>query len=210
MGGVALIRGIQQITIEDASARGGLAIVLGQPRVRGVTPTARWKFEVRAHVPDGEFLVGVFSTCPPHDNSPKTRAVAMASCPGAIAWTLKVTPWPSSLEFAGMVYASIGDPSGQAPGVVRVGERSKQYSGVAAGAVAIPAGERVIAWSAFSTAAGATVQIDQTIPAIVGSPIPIPNGGSASGGDAGLLNGPLLFTFAGAIGGYLIETAESA
>jgi len=214
MGGQAITRGVAptSLVIEDNDCRGGLAIFLGQTSKNGAPIDARFRVEVRATVADGEFLVGIFSTSPPHNGSPKSRAVAMASCPGAKSWSLLVYPWQQASLANGKIWASAGLPAGDAPGVTRVGERPKTYAGNGPGVVVIPAGERVMSWSAFSTGAGASVEIDQQLPAISGPPIQIPAaGGVSGGGNGGVLEGPLTFTFATvAIGGYLIETLESA
>jgi hypothetical protein len=200
-----LVKGLNQVSIEDSECRGGLAIYLGQ----GSGDTTRWAFEVWAQTGDGLLLVGKFATCPSHDGSPRTRLVATAAIPGAVSFTVKVRPAKqdaaASIKWAGSVYLSVGEPGGQLPGVLRVGERPKYYAGSAAALLQLPAGERVVAWSAFSTGAVASVVING------GDTITIPPSGGVQGGDGGLLEGPLQFAFLGAnFGGYLVEVAESA
>ena len=212
MAGELLNRGLVQLTIEDLDCHGGLAIALTQTRLGTALPTSRYLFEVRVKVDDGMFLLGKFSTSPPDATSPATRIVATAACPGALAYILLIRPWqlvagePDSYgDLSGMVNVSVGDPGGQLPGVVRVGERAKYYAATPVGVVTIPAGERVLSWSAFSTGAVASVQIG------AGPVINIPPNGVVSGGLGGIVEGPTTFTFAGAdFGGYYIETAESA
>lgn len=200
-----LVKGLNQVSIEDSECRGGLAIYLGQ----GSGDTTRWAFEVWAQTGDGLLLVGKFATCPSQDGSPRTRLVATAAIPGAVSFTVKVRPAKqdaaASIKWAGSVYLSVGDPGGQLPGVQRVNERPKYYANNAAGILQIPAGERVVAWSAFSTGPVASVVING------GDSIPIPDSASVAGGDDGLFEGPLQFAFNGAdFGGYLVEVAESA
>ncbi len=217
MAGELLTRGPVQLTVEDADCKGGLAIALTQTRLGADLLTSRYRVEVRAKTDDGMFIVGAFSTAPPDATSPTTRVVAMASCPGALAWVLYVRPYNLDAEdpddfgdVSGSINAFAGEPGGQLPGVVRVSERPKYYAGTAAGAVAIPPGERVTSWTAYSTGAGATVTYGP--PGAPGATIPIPPAGGLSGGGSGAVEeGPLVFTFAGAnFGGYLIETLESA
>lgn len=217
-----LIQGINQISIDDAECRGGLSIYLGQGEhtVAGdaVPDQTRWHFEVWADIGDGLLFVGKFDTAPPTappGNSPRTRLVATAAVPGAFSFTVRVTPAAgdpdSNAHYAGEVSLSAGDPGGQLPGVQRVGERPGYVAGGGGGVVTLQAGQRLLAWSAFSTGAGATVQIDRLFPTIAGQPISIPPGGAVQGGDGGLYEGPLQLTFAGgAMGGYLVEYAESA
>ncbi len=204
--GQQLIKGPQQITIEDSEGRGGLSIFLGQSN----GDITRWRFEVWASVGDGLLLVGRFTTCAPHDNSPRTRLVATAAVPGAQSYTLRVKPAkPVAGEtwlYKGEVFASVGDPGGQLPGVQRVNERPKYYAGSVAALLDIPPGERVVSWSVFSTGAGAALRVGAT-----GDLIPIPTGAGVSGGDGGLVEGPIRFVMTGPnFGGYLIEVAESA
>lgn len=211
MAGELLTRGAVQLTVEDADCKGGLAIALTQTQLSSAALTSRYRVEVRAKTDDGMFLVGIFSTCPPRDGSTPTRMVAMCSCPGALSWVLYVRPYALDPEdpddfgdLSGMINACAGEPGGQLPGVIRVGERPKYYAAAAPATVSILPGERVLSWSAFSTAAGATVIVNG------GPAIPIPNGGGVRGGDGALVEGPATIAFAGAIGGYLVEVAESA
>lgn len=210
---VQLARTQVQLTVEDAKCRGGLAIFLGQSRPTAGALTSRYLVQVRATTADGQFEVGSFVTCPPHDGSSKTRQVASASCPGALSWTLIAKPLagPGGTlgECSGSLFASAGEPGGQLPGVVRVAERSKYYAGNAAASVTLPVGERVLSWSAFSTGAGASLTYGRfgTAP----QTIPLPTAGGVSGG---LVQGgdlPLVFSFSNPnFGGYYIEAAESA
>lgn len=192
--------------------RGGLSVWLSQK----AEATQRWRFQVFAETADGTFPVGVFQTCPPHHGSEKSRLVATAAVPGARAYTAIVTAAIDQevRDFDGVAWLSVGEPAGQLPGLIRVGERARYRAGNGPGVQFIPAGERVIAWSAFSTGAGASVAIDAIAPngiVEIGDVIPIPAAGGVRGGDGGLFEGPLTFTFAtAAIGGWLIETAESA
>ncbi len=192
-----------QATCNDANGKGGLSIAFSQ--VQG--SSARWRCSVRAKTANGTFEVGRFTVCPPTTNL-RSRIVAIASCPGATHWTVLVELASGSApgnEQHGKISLSVGPMGGGGPGVSRVGERPKYYSGAAAAAVAIPAGETVVGWSAFSSGAGATVTIGS------GSAIPIPSSGGVAGGSGGLIEGPVTFTFAGAnLAGYLIEVAESA
>lgn len=211
MAGELLGRSKIQLVIEDADCKGGLAIMLTQTRMSNLLLTSRYRIAVRAKTDDGEFLVGTFSTCPPGDATPQSRVVAMASCPGALTWTLLVDAWEDPDfpglgvfgDLSGSIYAAAGEPGGQMPGVVRVGERRKYYSGTAPGTVNILAGERVTSWSAFAAGAGATVTIGG------GSAIPLPTGGGVAGNGSGITDGPIAVVFA-ATAGYLIEVAESA
>ncbi len=208
MAGELLGRKTVQLTVEDADCKGGLAIALTQTPVSGAALTSRYRVEVRAKTDDGMFIVGSFSTCPPVLGSPPTRVVAMASCPGALSWILYVTPYKIGIgaddfgDLSGMIHAMAGEPGGQLPGVIRVGERPKYYSGTGVGAVGLQPGERVVGWSAFATGAVGTVTIDG------GTPIPIPNGGGVAGNGGGLLVGST-FVFTNTAG-WLIEVAESA
>lgn len=201
-----LSKTVETCVIEDADCRGGLAIYLSQ---QSETDRTRWDFEVWANSGDGLIWVGQFTTCPAQSGSPKTRLVATAAVPGAFSFQVLVRPaarYGSEVqEYSGEVMLSAGDPGGQLPGVQRVNERAKYYAGNAAAVLQIPAGERIVSWSAFSTGAVASVAING------GDVIPIPpSAGVSGGGSGGLLEGPATFAFAGAnFGGYLIETAES-
>jgi hypothetical protein len=201
-----LTKTVTTCVIEDADCRGGLAIYLSQQLD---TDRTRWEFEVWANSGDGLIWVGKFTTCPAQNNSQKTRLVATAAVPGAFSFQVIVRPaarYGSELQaYSGEVMLSAGDPGGQLPGVQRVSERAKYYANNVAGLLNIPAGERVVAWSAFSTGPVASVVING------GDSIPIPDSASVAGGDDGLFEGPLQFAFNGAdFGGYLVEVAESA
>jgi len=200
-----LTKGPNVVTIEDETARGGLSIFLGQ---QDEADRTRWRFDVYASTGDGLLYVGRFTSCPAHDGSQKTRLVATVAVPGATNYTVQVRPaerlGSEAQLYSAEVSLSVGDPGGQLPGVQRVNERPKYYAANAVGSVDIPAGERVVAWSAFATGAAASLVIGG------GNTITFPPSGGVAGGNGGLLEGPVQFTFAGAnFGGYYIETAES-
>jgi len=181
----------------DAEGRGGLAIALSQPK----GSTARWKFSVRAQVPDGDFSIGEFTTSPPANNR-LSRIVAIANCPGAKSWTVLVNLADGEGDDASLSLA-VGDMTGT-PGLSRVSERYKQYEDTAAAIQPILAGETVLGWTVAAGPAGATLTIDSF------GVITITPNGSVSGGGGGLIDGPDTFTFAGDILSWLIEIAESA
>jgi hypothetical protein len=211
-----LRKGIEQLRVANPEARGGLSLFLGQKK----DATQRWVFEVIAKTADGPFDVGRFTTCPPHHGSLLSRLVATVAVPGAEEYTVKIYPaiqggdFGGTPDYDGVAWASLGEPGGQLPGIVRVNERPRYYAGDSPQTLRIPAGERVIAWSAFSTGAGASVTLNVTTPngiTITGDVIPVPAGGGVRGGDGGLFEGPLSLDFVDvAIGGWLVETAESA
>lgn len=72
-------------------------------------------------------------------------------------------------------------------------------SGVGAAVVAVPQGAYLSTVAAFATATGATM----TIGGGTATPIPFP-GAASQDVDAGI-QGPVNVTFAGAIGGYLVD-----
>ena len=200
--GQKLSNGQTQVTVTDSDGLGGLAIRLAQPpRVGGVANTARYRFEVYAETDEGDYLVGTFVTCPP--GRQLTRAVAMANCPGARSWKLLISKVKDTSYDGAEVSCSVGRPSGE-PGLQRVSERFKYYSGGAANNVAVLAGETVMGWTAASDAGGSSVVIDG------GSTITVPPSGSMSGGGGGLIEGPLTITFGAGTISYLVEVAESA
>lgn len=197
---VKLTKAGAQASVLDRDGRGGLSIALSQPK----GSTAKWQFSVRAQTDEGLFQVGSFITSPPPLGVQLSRVVAVASLPGAIEWTCFVDLVDGDQDGA-MVSLAVGCCCSNTPGVVRVSERYKHYTGSAAGAVNVEAGETVIAWSAACVAVGCSVTID-SLPAIV-----IPNGGSIAANPAGTIEGPVTFTFTGAgISAYLVEVALSA
>lgn len=202
-----LTKTVQTCVVEDQACRGGLAIYLSQ---QDEADRTRWEIEVWANTGDGLIWVGKLTTCPAQNNSQKTRLVATVAVPGAFSFQCIVRPaarFGSEVQlYSGELLLSAGEPGGQLPGLQRVNERPKYYAGNAAAVLQLPAGERIVAWSAFSTGAVATVTING------GDVIPVPPSGQVFGnGSGGLLEGPATFAFAGAnFGGYLIQTAESA
>lgn len=141
---------------------------------------------------------------PPLPPDARGRMVAMACSPGASRWVIEAE-WandeiPSPAPKCD-VYIDCGDVPLE-PGLRPVNERSRYTGGSVAGVVQIARGQRVWSWAAFSTAAGASVDVNGA------GAIPIPNGGSVRGEPKGTLDGAV-FTFAGAIGGYFIEWRES-
>ena len=186
-----------QATISDKDGRGGLSIALTQPR----DSDARWKFSVRASTDEVTIEIGEFITCPP-SNSKLSRFVAIANCPGARDWTI-IANLIGGTDDKAVLSMAVGLMT-SAPGLSRIAERYKQYEDVMAGTVNILAGETVVGWTAFAGAAGGTVTIGTN------GAIAVPANGSATGGGAGLIEGPITITFGGDITGYFIEVAESA
>jgi hypothetical protein len=193
---VTLTRGGVQATIKDPDGKGGLAIALSQPK----GSTARWKFSVRGQTDEGVFPVGEFITCPPGRN--RSRIVAIANCPGVTNWTCFITLADGETDESEVSLAVGYMTSG--PGVIRIGERYKEYQAAAPNAVPILAGETVLGWTAFAGAGGGFVTIEGF------AAIPVPPNGSMSGSGGGLIEGPTTITTSGDIDGYLIEIAESA
>lgn len=213
---VILGRGVVQVSTDgggQAGDREACSVFLMQPH----GSTARWVISVRAHTSEGDFELGKITTCPPRDNSSPSRCVLIATCPGAVDWTLVV--YPAQIDGAAQaddqcsLALQAGKPAPNAlPGVVRPGERAKIYSaGDAAsppfsGNVNILPGEVVRGWSAFTSVATGNVTI-VGIPN--GNPIPLPSGGSMTGNGGPGFEGPLQFQFVN-VTGYAIEVGESA
>lgn len=201
-----LSKTVETAVIEDQDCKGGCAIYLSQ---KDEADRTRWDLEVWANSGDGLIWVGKVTTCPAQNGSQKTRLVATVAVPGAFSFHVVVRPaarYGDEVQlYSGELLLSAGLPGGQLPGLQRVNERPKYYADNASGLLQIPAGERVVAWSAFSTGPVASVVING------GDSIPIPDSASVAGGDDGLFEGPLQFAFNGAdFGGYFVEVAESA
>ena len=150
---VRLVKGQVQATVHDSDGRGGLSIAVSQ-KPGG---TARWQFSVRAKTDEGTFHVGECIVTPPPRTVRGARVVAIATCPGAKDWTVLATLASGEPDDA-LLSLAVGAQGGGGPGLVRVGERFKYYSG-ACGAVSILPGETVIGWSAWALVVGATVAI---------------------------------------------------
>lgn len=176
---------------------------------------ARYLFVVKVRVGEGIFELGRFYTAPPADGSlgigsAKSRAVAIASCPGAREWMVEVQ---AALGFEGEVDAaasqdavvlSIGCCSAVSPaGVQRVNERPKYYSGES-GTVDVLPGEVVTGWTAWAPDDAGLVNYSDP----EGTQIIIPPSGVVSGGTAGIV-GPAQINFDGT-GGYYVEVLQSA
>ncbi len=193
-----------QLSIADLDGKGGLSIFVNQPK----GSTAKWRFSVRCVTDEGEFFVGEFTITPPASNTDLvlTRAVGVANMPGAKEWSIFVDLADGAQDGATASLA-VGCCCGNEPGVSRVGERYKYYTGTAA-TVTLGPDEQVIGWSAFAIAAGATVTIAAGSTS-GGGAIPVPVGGAVSGNPAGSLTGIHTLAFAGT-SGYLVEVLESA
>ncbi len=201
--GQKLNRGTTEVGVTDPDGLGGLAIRLSQPaKINGSDSTARYRFEVYAETKEGNYLVGSFATCPP--GRQPTRVVAMANCPGAKNWKIVATLVRGTSYDGAELSLAVGTPAGELPGLSRVSERFKYYTGTVPGAVNILEGETVLGWTALASGGASTVTIGS------GGAIPVPSGGSMSGGGGGLIEGPITFTFGANTSGYLIEVAESA
>jgi hypothetical protein len=72
-------------------------------------------------------------------------------------------------------------------------------AGAAPAVVAVPDGAYIVGVSAWSTAAGATAQIGAR------NAVTLPSGGTLEQDVDGGIKGPVNVTFAGPIGGYLVE-----
>jgi len=182
---------------DDQDGKGGLAVMVTQPR----GSTARYRCQLYAQTPVGNMLVGEFTVCPPTQHL--SRVVAIATCPGAVRWILTGNTVGGTVADNGLLDMAVGVPAGSEPGVRRISERFKQYSGSVAAVVSLLAGETLTKWTANSSAGG-TLLID-TNPLIT-----IPAGVTISGGDQQLIKGPATLTFAGDIDSYIVEVAQSS
>ena len=64
-----------------------------------------WTFLVDVHLAQGKFRLGQFTTLTPSSGEPASRAVALATCPGAIGWSVQVT-CPDNDAIAGVTLDS--------------------------------------------------------------------------------------------------------
>lgn len=62
--------------------------------------TALWTFLVDVHLAQGKFRLGQLTTLSPASGQPASRTVAIATCPGAIGWSVQAT-CPDANEIAG-------------------------------------------------------------------------------------------------------------
>lgn len=201
---VRLNRAVVQATIDDPDSRGGLTIYLSQP-VNGIS----WNIKVYAKADEGLFELGRFTTSIPQqivgqDVRTLSRVVAIANCPGAKSWTLEIAradsddePDHSKLSMA--VGCCIGPP-----GVTRVGERYRYYTGVDGLAQILP-GDRIVGWTAIAGPLGGSVVFAPS--ALL--PVVIPPNASLSGSTGGNQEGLVNMIFAGTLS-YIIEVARSA
>jgi hypothetical protein len=204
---------------EVTSADGGsaVAIHLADEGAPGLLRT--WRIEVFADRGDGLIQLGEITTrtppAPPAAASPalppqpRSRVVAICSCPGSIRWTVRVRyaneggPATLPIPIPACEITLLDSPVASTPGLQAVNERSHYISGTAPGSVNLARGQRVQSWAAFSTGAGATANVNNE------GAIPIPTSGAVRGDPEGSLDGGL-FVFAGAnFGGYFIEFRES-
>jgi hypothetical protein len=159
---------------------------------------AAWRFRVIAHLDGGQFALGVFTASPPTQGADPARVVAIATCPGARDWSVEVEDVAAVTGASCEVFLASSRCVGK-PGLEFPNRRYKTLGG-ANGAVNVPAHQRVKSWSAFATAAGATV-------AVAGGVLNVPNGGSVGGQPGDALLGPLTITFTGTAG-YELELEE--
>ena len=204
-------------TVETADAGSAVAIHLADEEdTTGALRT--WRFDVFADRGEGLFLLGDITSRtprlppaaanPPLPPQPRTRIIAIATCPGAVKWVVRVR-WgqegvdslPSPAPKADVNL--LGSPVASLPGVAPVNERYGYISGAAPSTFTLARGQRVASWAAFATGAGATVTIDG------GTVIPIPAAGNVRGDPLGTLDGGLFVFAGGTLGGFLVEFKES-
>lgn len=63
------------------------AIHLGQE----AGDTAVWKVKVYVHFPEGQFMLGTFTTSSPAAGDPPARVVGFGVCPGATGWHVSLS-----------------------------------------------------------------------------------------------------------------------
>ncbi len=163
--------GVSWLAYEDSDAGEGLAIFLSQAS----TDLVRWRIEVSAKLDTGaNSLVGIIYTSPPRATSPEpgplSRLVGIAVCPGAVSWSVSVTPAISSLysENESADFTLTSSKCCTAPsGLVRVSERYGYIASAVSPSNWFPQpGQTITKISARGTGAG-TVQIGAGNPNIV-------------------------------------------
>jgi len=162
--------------LDDGNAGEGLAIFFSQSE----SDEVRWRFDVYAKVDTGaELLVGWFYVSPPSATDPVgplTRQVGAAVCPGAITWSVAVSPalGSQSANPESNDIALVSSKCCTAPvGVTRVGERYGYLADTAPGItqtiLTILPGRTITSIAAVGLALGGTIQINGgptiTIPA---------------------------------------------
>lgn len=202
--------------VETADLGSALAIHIADEGTPGLMRT--WRLDVFADRGDGLIFLGDITTrtppAPPAAAAPalppqsRSRIVCVCTCPGSTRWVVRVRygnegpdSLPAPVPQCGLTL--LGATVASMPGLQPVNERSHQVSGTAAGAVNLARGQRVHSWAAFSTGAGATVNVNNE------GAIPIPNVGAVRGEPRGSLDGGLFVFAGGNFGGYFIEFRES-
>lgn len=151
--------------VQDDSGE-GLSIFFSQ----GGDSVVRYRFRVKARIDEGIFDMGEFFSSPPGATSPipgrLSRMVAGAVCPGAVAWSVEITPVGVDGEQPASETAEITLASSKcctAPiGVTRVSERyayaSADNEGISTNFIVLP-GMTVTGIAAFGYTGGGTVVI---------------------------------------------------
>lgn len=190
----------------------GLSISLTQP----AGSTSRWLFVVRARTDDGGLVtLGHFYTCPPSLDSPHTRVVAIASCPGAREWTVDVSPAqalaqdpiPMEPDNSAVSLAG-GRPLSCCRGVQRVSERPRFLSGAAA-QVAVHWGQRIVAITATGNGSLGVCDVADPFNGFLVGSLYFPAAAPARFECDGLMQGTLVLTFS-STSQFFVELAESA
>lgn len=188
-----------------------LVIGLSEPRVRpdrSLTDTV-WRIEVNALTETGIVRVGSLRTAPLTAEIPAARAVGFGCCPGAFAWDVFCRPLSGldspftrallSLDTHPMPWGGIGlTPSNGSLLLGGNGEAGayNHAAGVAPGAVAVPSGAQVDAWS-LQAGPGGVATCAIVSPVFGALPlVTVPASSSFMASPLGLV-GPVTLTFAG-------------
>ena len=145
------------VTLQDLPGdQSGLAIQLAQDS----SDPGQWHFRVHAHTDSGSVYVGEFVTAPVAGAGAGSRNVAVAGCPGAIAWDVEVLAVPSGQRGLGVPceVTLASSPAVAKPGLRFPHERWSYATGVD-GVCTLPAGARVLSIATHTTQAGSTVQV---------------------------------------------------